>query len=300
MRVLNRSLTYPSRASFINLYFLTDLHIGARACDEAKLKADIQTIKDDPNGYWIGGGDYIDAIARKGDKRYLESTLAIWIHGRDDVIGQQVRYTAAALKPIAAKCLGLVDGNHERAALKYGDRDAYGDIVRYVASYGKQEPAALTLGTHGFMQLSISRKTGAKGSIANTWLLSIYLHHGFGGGRLPGGHALQMGRTMAEYRADLILMGHRHVSMVLPRTYTRVNGKGEVETGQQLGIWGPSYLRAYVQPSKGDDEHLLDTYSEEAGYSAQPTGMTLITLHPMERRMEARVSATAGVVLSGS
>ena len=62
MKTLRHNIDYVGRNSVFRLVYLTDLHVGARACDEKLLRRDILAIERDPNTYWIGGGDYIDAI----------------------------------------------------------------------------------------------------------------------------------------------------------------------------------------------------------------------------------------------
>ena len=123
MRTLRKTIYYPSRSTTIRLYNLTDVHCGARACDEKLFRQKIDEIAADPHAYWVGGGDYVDAICRAGDKRYHELTIAPWLYGKNDVMGRQRDRFVEMVAPIANKCLAMASGNHEFAAEKWYDRD---------------------------------------------------------------------------------------------------------------------------------------------------------------------------------
>ena len=284
MRTLKTELYYPSRKSKFHLYYLTDLHIGAKACDERLLRQTIQTIANDPFAYWIGGGDYIDAIARKGDKRYQESTLAPWLRGQDDTIGQQRDYVVEILKPIARKCLGLVCGNHEYAALKYYDRNIYWEFVRRMADLADKEPGALALGVQGFLVIRFRR--GTKKKFGGSKRMIVYCHHGYGGGRLPGGHALALGRVLGDYSCHLALLGHRHVQHAISKV---VAGPGS--TGAKMitryGVFCGSYLNTYVHTST--KKCPVDTYPEHKGLPPSLLGTPLITIRPDKMRIAVQI-----------
>lgn len=287
MRTLNHHIYYPSRASTIDLYYLTDMHIGARACDERLLQADVSAIARNPNARWIGGGDYIDCIARKKDKRYNESTLAKWLRGKDDTIGQQRDKLIEYLSPIADKCLGLVCGNHERAALDYADRDIYWEIVTMLAQRANVEPQKLALGVQGFVSIKFRR--GTETDIHDTWVMNVFCQHGYGGGRLPGGHALTLGRVLNDYVCDIAMLGHRHTRQYVDKHTVAPNWK----TRFSMALFVPSYLEAYIRPSSED--RLVDTYNEQIGLPPQHLGTVPISIRPNKRTFEAVLSSDYGI-----
>ena len=284
MRTLSHNIDYESSSTEYTLYHLTDLHMGARACDETRLKRDIQAIADDPNARWIGGGDYIDAICQVGDKRYKPSMLAKWVLGEDDPLAAQARYVVQLLTPIAGKCLGLVKGNHEWAAEKYYAYNIYWTIVQGVAEAAGVTPNTLALGASGFVAISFRRKSG---DTAKIWRCVVYLHHGYGGGRLPGGHALALGRVLGDFDCDIALLGHRHTQMVVPKMITRSSGCCAVRYQTRLAMFTPSYLAAHIVPSS--DERPVDTYAEEMGLPPQPLGTMPVRITPAKRRIEVTV-----------
>jgi hypothetical protein len=285
VQTISHVIGYPSRTSTFRLWHLTDWHIGAAACDEKLLRKHVQQIADDPNARWIGGGDYLDCISRKGDKRHHEETLAPWLHGKDDPIELQLERVLDIMQPIADKCLGLLQGNHEWAALQHSDRDVYRSLITRLAKEAKREPHTLALGAQGFIVTNFRRMTGT--TAGNNWRMTTYVHHGYGGGRLPGGHALALGRVLGDYDCDIALMGHRHVSVSLVKTIVRPGPFGYQEH-HRLGVFTPSYLRSYIIPSKGA-RRPVDTYPEKVGLPNTVVGATPLLIDPFARTYSATV-----------
>lgn len=227
-----------------------------------------------------------------GDKRYNPEVLADWVLGHNDVMGVQVEHAARLVEPIAAKCLGLGVGNHEFQADKHYGRQVYWEMVQHIAHAAKVPPETLAYGVHGFLAITFRR--GHESSYGNSWQFIIYAHHGFGGGRLPGGHALTLGRVLSDYHCDLALMGHRHVLQIVPKMIT-MPGKVTATTRQAFGIFMPSYLGQYIDPMSNGKP--IDTYPELFGLPATPLGAFPVIVHPLERRISLVVqsdSMTAG------
>lgn len=283
MHTITHKINHTSRTDTFWLYHLTDLHVGARACDEKRLRRDIQNIVEQDNAYWIGGGDYIDAICNKGDKRYNAETIADWVDG-NDIMMQQVDYVSEMLRPIAAKCLGLVKGNHEEEAVNHYDRDVYWSIVRNMAGFIGKEPHELALGVEGFVVLNFRRRSGdSQGH--SLYRFTIYTHHGAGGGRLPGGHALALGRVLGDYECDLALLGHRHVKQMVSKMI--VTSKG---TREAVGLFVPSYLQSYLPPRKVNKK-ITNSYAQLKMLPPLPIGTMPIHIIPNEGRFEVVVSS---------
>lgn len=283
MKTITRRITYSSITESFRLWHITDTHIGARACNEKLLRQHIKLIEADPNAYWLAGGDQIDSISHAGDKRYKPETLASWVLGESDVMGVQGDYWLNLFKPIAHKCIAILEGNHEWEARKHYARDIYKEMVRGLAHYAGVEAGDLALGAGGFVLPTFARQAGTQ--TANHWRLRIFAHHGFGGGRLPGGHALTLGRALADFEADLVLMGHRHVLSVVPKVIQRHNG-----TFTRYGVFMPSYLNSTLEPRP--DGMPVDTYPELMGLPATPVGAFPIEIWPFERRLELRATFT--------
>lgn len=293
MRTLKPVIYYPSREDSFLLWYLTDLHLGAKACNEKLLKRHIQQIADDPNARWIGGGDFIDAVCQVGDKRYHPETIADWCLGETDIMGAQVDYFLSLTKPIADKCIGLGSGNHEDVSMRFYARNIYHELVKGVAANAHVEPDTLEYGVQGFVLPTFRR--GVEKSRGNAWQMVIWCHHGWGGGRLPGGHALTLGRVLSDTYCDLALMGHRHVLQVLSKQQVIPGKRGDVVTRESWGVFMPSYLGQYLPLSRNGKA--VDTYPEKMALPPQSLGAFPIEIYPMERRFKLLISSTPSDVI---
>ena len=77
MRVIVKTIEHNSRSDVFRIVPLSDVHWGARACDEALFRKTVKTIKD-TNAFWVGLGDFNECITRR-DKRHQEDVLAPWL-----------------------------------------------------------------------------------------------------------------------------------------------------------------------------------------------------------------------------
>ena len=66
----------------LNIYFLGDIHEGNCNHADAELKEAVRIIQNDPVGYWIGMGDYIEAINSK-DPRFNPVEIAEYYRLKD-------------------------------------------------------------------------------------------------------------------------------------------------------------------------------------------------------------------------
>ncbi|OGC94087.1 MAG: hypothetical protein A2W25_11940 [candidate division Zixibacteria bacterium RBG_16_53_22] len=250
------------------LYYLTDLHIGNALCDEKLLKEDVACIADDPKAIWIGGGDYADFINR-ADRRHRESSLAAWLYGKDDIAQEQIKYLENLLSPILDKCLGLCRGNHEDDILSKSERDVYSAIVNMVARPNR--PVRLGYGGWVVLLWEDGKKT--------RWHTTIFCHHGSGGGILPGGDALTLGRLPTWYDFDIAILGHRHTKHWLPNTITGPTfTASKLQQREQAMLFGGTYLGGI--DLEGTD---LESYAEARLLPPRSVGGIKIQFMPAQK-----------------
>lgn len=181
--------------------------------------------------------------------------------------------------PIADKCVGLGNGNHEDNALKYTGRDVYKYIVRQISRKAGLTDYALALGVQGFVLLRFRRKSANAESGGSGWTLPVFVHHGAGGGRLAGGDALMLERALGDFAADLILVGHRHKARILSRAFAVPTTRG-VRVVSRIAMMSASYMRPYVEPEKGFP---VTTYAENFMLPPTTVGATPILIDPDSR-----------------
>ena len=226
MRVLQTEVPHRSRSDLFRLVFIADIHLGSRYCDERLLRATVQSIAEDEDALWLGLGDYCEWINRK-DIRFQESEIADWLWGIDDIAGEQRRRIIEILNPIANKCVGLVEGNHEADIRIHADRDVYRMLVESLMDERQKAgiKASLALGINGFVKLVFRRYKPS--GVWDTWMCIVYATHGSVGGRRTGAKALRLEDLHRSHIADIIVMGHSHVPLVLPSVVRQEAGKKE-------------------------------------------------------------------------
>jgi len=281
------TIYYPNTTDRYRLWHLTDTHIGAKACDEKLLRQHIQAIADDENARWIGGGDYVDAIHYHDRKRFKPETVALWALSHTNMVGKQVEYFLDLTAPIARKCLGLASGNHESENDKYHGGSCYQAIVETTGERKGVPPETLGLGVQGFVTLTFRLGAGKLPNGGNhAWRMSVFVHHGWGGGRKAGGDALTLEQALLEHDSDLLLMGHRHVFRALD-VQVFVPGKHNAVQRERWGVMSRGYLRGFIED---DGSHTpIDTYSEEKGLPVRGVGAFPIEIEPQAHRLRILV-----------
>lgn len=266
------TILHEKRSDEFSIYPIGDIHLGAASCDEELLKQTVARIQADPLAYWIGMGDYIDAINMR-DPRFEAGGLAAWLYdplSMQDIIGAQLRRAERYLAPIADRCLGLIGGNHEGKAAKWSEREVMTLLARMIAEH-REDRANLALGYAGFIRLSF-REQHPGGTARTTGTLTIYAHHGAGASSTPGGKINRLLKTMAGIQADLVLMGHVHDERHHRRTLLSVNGRGRVIRREQIGIITGTYLGQ-------------SAYAVERGYPPPTMGSPVVRYAPDRARL---------------
>ena len=254
---------------------LGDVHIGAAACDEALFRRVVDRIAADPDCYWLGLGDYCEFINRR-DKRFDPASCADWMTLADlsDIAKVERDRFLDIVKPIAGKCLGLLTGNHEDAILRYFERDIYREIVTAIKQWGGFEADHdLAFGYYGWLQLAFywgaDKRGGSTTIIGN-------VHHGFTGGRLGGGKALNMERWLWTHAADFVLFGHSHNADTYRRAGEYIDRYGHIKQHVRMGGYGGSFLATVNDGGPS-------TYSERKGYLPLPVGGIELEVRPGAR-----------------
>jgi hypothetical protein len=242
MRVAERSFYNVSRAKEYSLYPLGDLHVGAAACDEGLLKKVIKRIGDDKHAIWVGMGDYCDFI-NKRDKRYDPMTTAEWCRNEADIARTQLEYTVDLLKPIAHKCIGMIEGNHEREIKIKWERDVQYELVQKIKDHGEIDPEwRMDLGFYAWINFKAYQSKQDE-KPAGLSRVVINLHHGFVGGRLAGAKALNMQRWLWTHNCDLSIHGHSHSRLAQPEVVEGIDSAGNWFEHVRKGAFSGTFLR---------------------------------------------------------
>jgi hypothetical protein len=238
MRVLKKVLEYASRKDgTFYLVPLGDIHFGHPNCDVDLVEGTVDFIGETHNCLWLGMGDYADAISPK-DWRFRLDSIDLEYSSPD----KQYRWIRELFAPIAEKCIGLLDGNHD---LKHWKEHAH----NYVDSlaYDLKIPY-LTIDS--YIRL-IFRRRPLNSNATGSQTVNIYAHHGWTGARTPGGRINRILDLANIFPGlDLYLQGHVHQrGEIPPQTQLFVDGNMNLKHQEQNFVFTGSYLKGYVDGS---------------------------------------------------
>lgn len=281
MRSFKHIIKHTSLSDIISLYPLGDIHLGNRYCNEKLFLSTVNKIKEDPHAYWVGMGDIADFI-KPSDPRFDPTSVAEWFEVEDlvDVARVQRDRFLEMIDPIVDKCIGILKGNHEHSIHRHYEHAIYDDIVAMMKGRMKEPPKKLGLGYSGFIILSIQRFS-EEGERVYSWPVTLFLHHGWGGGRLAGGKALKLERAMKTYDADIILVGHWHTTQTLRSSVIGVTRGARIRKRDRIGVVTGHWLEGH--PEDGE------TYAERAGYYPSTLGCPIIQFIPSDKTYRVMV-----------
>lgn len=182
------------------IYVFGDIHLGNRACDIEKLKSHILEVRNNPHAYWIGVGDYIEAI-NYTDKRFDHAQVdPLYASNLSNAAADQMLDLIALFDPIRKRCIGLHRGNHEETLrLRY-----HFDVLK---EFKDRWPEVPLLEDTAFTRLNFKRMCKNTPHIEKFILWSS---HSNAGGRKSGSKINRLEDAMACFDADMYVVGHGH------------------------------------------------------------------------------------------
>lgn len=264
MQLNRRRIVAPEDGSPIVLYPLGDIHLGASACDVADFRRIVEQIKTEPNAYWLGIGDMGDCIM-PSDPRFNARSSAL--ADPENYAYEQLDLIRTELAPIADKCIGLHDGNHETAFRKY-----------YFVDPGKQLSREWGVPFLEYTALTRLDIEIPRGPLAHhrVWTLNVFSEHGATGGGTPGNAVNALQRRGNEFEADIFLKGHVHQRGITSRQLLAWGGKKYLVKDRLFVLTG-TFLKGYQV-----DEL---TYGERKAYPPNEIGSTAILLDTKHDRI---------------
>jgi len=253
-------LKYEIEGENILLLGFGDIHWGHLNCDKLMVHTIIKFIEDH-NCYWIGMGDYGDAII-PSDPRFDYRS----IDPQYKTPQEQYDCIEELFRPIASKCLGLLDGNHD---ILHWKQHAH----NYVKALAKNLGVPY-LGTSAYIRLIFKNYEGV--------YYNIYCHHGWTGARTKGAKISRIFDLEGIYpMLDLYMMGHTHdLGLVDEKPNLYVDNELEIRDRLARFVYTGGFLRGYVKDST--------SYVEAGTYRPTTLGMPAIILTP--KRGKATIS----------
>jgi hypothetical protein len=230
----------------LNIYFLGDIHEGNVNHAEHEFRKAVSIVNDDPIGYWVGMGDYIEAITTDDKKRFNPITIAkkYGISDLKDLPFKQMEAVFKVLEPIQDRCLCLLLGNHEESYIKHNASDIYS---RFVKMFDNPPPK---VGYVGFLKLVFTVKG------RRLYSPVIALNHGDGGGGFREGYPInKLWDVFRWVNAEVSVMGHVHRLMEDDKKFLSVTQSGRLKKKRRyVGISG-CFLWTYHEGHANYFEH---------------------------------------------
>lgn len=217
-----------------SLWFVGDAHFGCAAFDRDAFLRTVKAIQDEKDARWLGMGDlgnYIDfrdnrfnpEAADPRDK--VKELFRLANKHTDEIFG--------ALAPIADKCLGIHQGNHEWS---FEERHYYNGAKVLADRLGVKY-----LGYEALTRVYVHSLNGHQ-----EYTIAIYSHHGFGSGRKGGSHINNLVDLVAECEADIYCMGHNHQLQARKKPRYRISGRGNIVQQNLVFVNSGTYQRSHI------------------------------------------------------
>ena len=262
---------------YFRLFPWGDWHVGNANTDKEKILLDRDFILHNRMVYWIGMGDWADAIVSSDDRRYDPKC----IDPKLSTPQMQYEWIEEIMAPVKAKCLGLHTGNHDDELRRRHFHDYVLGAGTDATPSGKQglcpDLGVKYLGWDALTWLSLKNWGGPdnKGKNAER----VYVIHSFHGsydGDKMGGAVNRLVDFSADWDADIHLMGHTHWAHGWRhiRKQLQNHSKGGLRVVEKKLIYGLTggYVRAYIEGTP--------SYLEKKGKHERKVGIISITIEP--------------------
>ena len=186
MRIINIDL--PQDMESISLYSLSDMHVGDLLFERAMFNEFSEHIREQPNRFIAVNGDIMN-----------NNLLCSVGSAYEDVLspGEQKKEVRRLLEPLADRIWLMTGGNHEARTKRKADIDLTEDIAEYLGVEYCEDEA--------FIKLSFGTRPNKKKQV-----YTIYMTHGAGGGKKPGGTLNNIEDLSKAIFADVYIVGHSH------------------------------------------------------------------------------------------
>lgn len=176
----------------IEILALGDLHIGDRYADLQLIRSLVDSVRYNGNRYVILTGDLMNTAIAGGKSDVYADTMNPQ---------EQLDYCVDLLSPIRNKILTIVAGNHEERIARSTGIDTTKELA------ARLDLENVYRATSALLLLRFGRDFRSGDPIT----YSMYINHGHGGGRRPGGKLNSLQDYALVIDADCYVVGHTHL-----------------------------------------------------------------------------------------
>lgn len=204
----------PRSLKHVEIYALSDLHLGDRNCNYKELLDQVKQIEENKNAYVILNGDLINNATTQSISDTYGETISPM---------EQLKQATALFKPIKDKILTITSGNHENRTYRADGIDLTEIMACELGISDRYAPESVTL----FLrvgEVSNSAKITGKDKIRQV-CYTLYITHGSGGGRREGGKINRLVDLASVVDVDIYIHSHTHLPAVLKQAFYRADNK---------------------------------------------------------------------------
>lgn len=258
MKAIKCDLPYAEQ---IEIYPMSDLHIGDSMSDYKLIIDRIEYIRTTPNAYCILDGDLMDtAVCSSIGDTYGANLQPM----------EQLKHCVKLFEPIKDKILAVLPGNHENRVYKSDGLDVTELMCCQLGIQQRYSPTTALL----FIRFGSAKKHGRKEA---KQFYTIYCTHGAGGGRKEGGKVNRLADLACIVDADCYVHGHTHLPVVFKNSYYRVSGSNSsVALVDKLFVNTAAYLN-------------YGGYGDKAGFKPASKASPIIYLNGKKHEMWAKL-----------
>ena len=260
MEVIEKTIDYKVNDGDFRIYPLGDLHVGTKHCTESNLQKTIVEIRDDSQAIWIGLGDYGEFIT-PNDKRWDSKSIAEWLKDEQDNIAEiQTDHLQNLLEPIANKCIGLIEGNHEDSIRRFLHVDVQKNLCKRLD--------LPNLGYSAWVRLRFARENSNERHI-----YKCVFSHGSGWAITPGAKMARLQRFMNAFDARIYGMGHMHDIITHTVPYLELSDSNIIRQRERVGAVTGCWFKTYTQG-------VAASYGEKKNYPPTSLGCPKFVINP--------------------
>lgn len=242
----------------VEIYPLSDVHIGDKGLDEKRLFQFLDEVKEAPNRFIICNGDLINNGIANSVSDHAEEVYKI---------GEQIDLVVRLLEPVKDRILVMHEGNHEKRSYRHAEIWPTWEMARQlrITPLYSRYPYIL--------YIKFGKWLGYKKD--RNMVYTLFGKHGTAGGKRPGSKLNNLEDMASVVDADVYLQSHTHTPIAHRSTFIRLNkGSNTQMVTERLFLNSGSFLN-------------YGGYGAEYGYKPSSTKYPKIVLHSKERLAEA-------------
>ena len=245
----------PYDGEEIQLVPFGDVHYGCANYAKASFNKWCKEVQKLSNPYFIGMGDYFDAVSASERRSLRTASLHDQTYKMlNDQAEQREKDFVKQISFMKGRTLGLLGGNHE---WEYPDGTCSTEKLA-------RELGGEYLGVGTLFNLTLERGT-------KRIPLILHAHHGKGGGGTSGGSLNRVAKGQLGFEADIHLMGHDHQLVGGVSTRIRLTPANRIVHRYVWSGRTASFLKGYPEGEP--------SYAVDAGYMPGPLGGVFFKLH---------------------